>query len=108
MIATRTPWFMLHSPEIGRAFQDFSRICNEDGVLGRKTKALLMLAAASLMQRREGIEDRLHRAVEAGVSKAEITETLLVMALLIAESHLSQADNLYRQYLGNSNDRSSR
>ena len=106
MIRTHTPWFILHSPEIGRAFQDLSDLCNDDGVLDRKTKAILMLAAASLMQRRDRIEDRLRGALDAGVSKAEMTETLLIMAFLIAETHLQQAANLYRKYIGDSNGHS--
>lgn len=103
MVTTRTPWFMLHSPEIGRAFQEFADLCRGDGVLDRKTKALLMLAASSLLQRDDCIEDRLRRAYEAGATKAEITETLLIMAFQSAEALVEVESDLYRKYLAGSN-----
>lgn len=103
MIGTRTSWFMLHSPEIGRAFQDFADLCHSDGVLDRKTKAILMLAAASLLQRDDCIEDRLRQAFAAGATKAEVTETLLITAFQSAETQLECKSDLYRQYLGGSN-----
>jgi len=101
MISTRTPWFMLHAPEIGRAFEDFAQICSNDGVLDRKTKAIVMLASAALLQRDDQIRDRLRRAFAAGATKAEITETLLITALQTAEAQLDCKSDLYRQFLGN-------
>ena len=103
MITTRTPWFMLHAPEIGRAFQDFAHLCNDDGVLDKKTKAILLLAAASLLQRDDCIEDRLRHAFAAGATKAEITETLLIMAFQTAEAQLGHESDRCRKYLGGSN-----
>ena len=103
MITTRTPWFMLHAPEIGRAFQDFAHLCKNDGVLDKKTKAILLLAAASLLQRDDCIEDRLRHAFAVGATKAEITETLLIMALQTAEAQLSRKSDLCHKYLGGSN-----
>jgi alkylhydroperoxidase/carboxymuconolactone decarboxylase family protein YurZ len=94
---------MLHSPEIGRAFQDFADLCHGDDVLDRKTKAILMLAAASLLQRDDCIEDRLRQAFAAGATKAEITETLLITAFQSAEMQLDCEGDLYRQCLGGSN-----
>ena len=103
MITTRTPWYMLHAPEIGRAFQDVAQLCSDDGVLDRKTKAIVMLAVTSLLQRDDQIEDRLRRAFAAGATKAEITETLLILALLSAKEQLERKSDLYRKYLGGSN-----
>jgi len=103
MVTTRTPWYMLHSPEIGHAFQDFADVCDGDGVLDRKTKALLMLAAASFLQRDDCIEDRLCRALEAGATKAEITETLLITAFQSAEALVEAESALYLKYLGGAN-----
>ena len=103
MLRTETPWFVRHLPEIGRAFQDFSELCDENGVLDRKTKAILMLAAASLLQRQDCAEDRLRVALEAGATKAEVTETVMIMALESAEAQLQGKSDLYRKYLGGSN-----
>src|SRR4030042_814692 len=41
MTRKQTPWFVLHSPEFGRAFESFYQVCNEDGVLDKKTKDVL-------------------------------------------------------------------
>jgi len=103
MVTTRTPWYMLHSPEIGHAFQDFADVCHGDGVLDRKTKALLMLAVASFLQRDDCIEDQLRRALEAGATKAEITETLLITAFQSAEAQVEAESALYLKYLGGAN-----
>jgi len=102
MFRTETPWFVRHLPEIGRAFQDFVKLCDEDGVLDRKTKAILMLAA-SVLQRQDCAEDRLRFALEAGATKAEVTETVVIMALESAEAQLQGKSELYRKYLGGSN-----
>ena len=104
MITTKTPWFVRHLPEIGRAFQDFSDLCDEDGVLDRKTKAMLMLAVASLLQRDDCVEDRLRAAFETGATKAEVTETLMTVALQSAEAQLLRKSDLYRKYLEGSNN----
>ncbi len=102
MVTTKTPWFIRHTPEIGRAFQEFSDLCHDDGVLDKKTKALLMLAAASLMGHHGRLEERLREAFEAGASKAEVTQTLLMAALQSAEIQLDSDIDLYRKYLAGS------
>ena len=74
MNTVETPWYVLRSPEIGKKFQDFYKACNEDGVLDKKTKELLMLALASVFRCPHCTEAHIKAALEMGVSKEEITE----------------------------------
>ena len=76
MIRKQTPWFMLHSPEIGKAFEGFHKVCEEDGVLDKKTKELFMLALTSVFRSTSSIDEHLNRALKAGAIKEEITETI--------------------------------
>ena len=76
MIRKQTPWFMLHSPEIGKAFEGFHKVCEEDGVLDKKTIELLMLALTSVFRSTSSIDEHLNRALIAGATKEEITETI--------------------------------
>ena len=67
---------MLHSPEIGKAFEGFHKVCEEDGVLDKKTKELFMLALTSVFRSTSSIDEHLNRALKAGAIKEEITETI--------------------------------
>ena len=75
-----TPWFVLRSPELGKPFHDFRKACKDKGVLDRKTKELLMLVLASISRCSPCIEKHILAAMEAGASKEEITEALLIAA----------------------------
>jgi len=96
-----TPWFVLLSPELGKKFQDFHQVCNENGVLNKKTKELLMLALASVFRCPHCTEAHIKAALEMGVSKEEITEALLIAAVEGAGTQLSWAKEIYLKYLGN-------
>jgi len=49
-IKKATPWYVLNSPELGGAFEEFATQCNENGVLDKATKELLMIALASVFR----------------------------------------------------------
>lgn len=38
MSVTKTPWFVLNSPELGKPFQEFYEACKEQGVLDKKNQ----------------------------------------------------------------------
>ncbi len=101
MSTMETPWFVLLSPELGKKFQDFHKACNENGVLDKKTKELLMLTLASVFRCPHCTEAHIKAAIEAGVSKEEITEALLIAAVEGAGTQLSWAKEIYLKYLGN-------
>ncbi len=96
----RTPWFVLNSPEIGGPFADFYTSCREKGVLDRKTRELLMTALAGTSACSARIEEQIRLALEAGASKEEITEALLIATVEGAGAHLIWKTDLYKKYLG--------
>ena len=104
MDTKRTPWFALHSPEIGKAFSEFAEMCDEDGVLDGKTKALLMMALASVFRCAPRTEAHLRAALEAGATKGEINEVVLVAVLENAQAHLAWMKDICRRGLENSSE----
>ena len=94
-----TPWYVLNSPEIGKPFADFYEACNTSGVLNKKTKELLMVALTSAFRCPHCTESHIQAALEAGVSKEEITEALLIAAVEAAGTQLSWAKDIYLKYL---------
>ena len=96
-----TAWYVLNSPEIGKPFSDFYKACDKDGVLDKKTRELVMLTVASIFQSLDGTESHIKAALEAGVSREEITEALLIAAAEGANTQLSWAKEIYQKYLGN-------
>jgi AhpD family alkylhydroperoxidase len=101
MNSAKTPWYILHAPEIGAKFDEFNKICCRDGVLDKKTKELLFLAVASVFQCSNCIEKHLEGAFEAGATKEEITETLLIAVVEAGNAQLTWAKQIYSKYLGN-------
>jgi AhpD family alkylhydroperoxidase len=95
-----TPWYVLHSPEIGRPFQNFYDACKNEGVLDKRTKELLMLSLASAFRCPHCVESHIKAALDAGVSKEEITEALLITAVEGAGTQLNWAREIYLKYLG--------
>ena len=100
MTLKQTPWFMLHSPEIGKAFESFHKACEEDGVLDKKTKELLMLALTSAFRSINSIDEHIDRSLKAGATKEEITETLLITAAEGALAQLAFEKQPCLKYLG--------
>jgi len=95
----KTPWFVLNSPELGRPFQEFYEACKEKGILDRKTKELLMLAPASVFRCPHCTEEHIQGALDAGASREEITEALLIAAVEGASAQLAWKNDVYTKYL---------
>jgi alkylhydroperoxidase/carboxymuconolactone decarboxylase family protein YurZ len=100
MSRTQTPWFVLHSPELGKAFESFYQVCNENGVLDRKTKELLMLALTAVFRSPDSTEEHFKRAFDAGATKEEIAEVLLITAAEGARTQLALEKQTCLKYLG--------
>lgn len=94
-----TSWFALNSPEIGGAFEEFSRTCQNAGVLDKATKELLMIALASAFRCPHCTETHIVRALEIGVSREEITEALMIAAMEGAGTQLAWAKDIYTKHL---------
>jgi AhpD family alkylhydroperoxidase len=97
-----TPWYVLNSPEIGKPFQDFYDACNTTGVLNKKTKELLMVALASAFRCPQCTEAHIQAALDAGVSREEITEALLIAMAEAAGTQLNWAKDIYLKNLNGS------
>ena len=97
----KTPWFVLRSPELGKPLEDFYEACKEKGVLDKKTKELLMLVLASVFRCPHCTEEHIKAALDAGATKEEITEALLIAAVEAAGTQLAWAKEIFLKYLGN-------
>lgn len=99
-MAETTPWYVAQSPAIGKAFREFYRTCNEEGVLEARTKELLMAALACAFRCPHCTEEHVQRALEAGCSKAEVSEALLIAAVEGAGTQLYWTKDTYEKHLG--------
>lgn len=95
----KTPWFALNSPELGVPFQDFYEACRDRGVLDTKTKELLMAALACVFRCPHCTEQHIKAALDAGASKEEVTEALLIAAVEGAGTQLAWNRELFMKYL---------
>lgn len=93
------PWYIQQSPEIGQSFQDFLQTTGANGVLDRKTKELLMTALACVLRCPYCTEAHIRGALEAGASKQEVSEALLIAALEGAGTQLAWCKDIYKEYL---------
>ena len=99
MSNVKTPWFVLNSPELGKPFREFYEACEEKGVLDKKTKELLMASLSCVFRCPHRTEEHIRAALDAGASKEEITEALLIAAVEGAGSQLAWEKDLYMKYL---------
>jgi AhpD family alkylhydroperoxidase len=97
-----TPWYVLNCPEIGQPFKDFHDAVDKGGVLDRKTRELLMLSLSCAFRCANCTESHIKAAFEAGATKEEINEALLITAFEAAGTQLSWAREIYLKYLDNS------
>lgn len=97
--ASETPWFVLNSPELGKPFQELYQACRQQGVLDKKTKELLMLVVASAVSYPGRIKERIESAMEAGVSKEQITEALIIAVAETTSACLEMQKDIYLRRL---------
>jgi len=99
MSKEKTPWFVLNSPELGKPFADFYENCMNKGVLDKKTKELLMAALACVFRCPHCTEEHIKGALEAGATKEEVTEALLIAAVEGAGTQLAWNKKTLIKYL---------
>lgn len=95
-----TPWYVQNSPDLGKPFVDFYEACKTKGVLDKKTKELLMAALACVFRCPHCTEEHVKGALEAGASKEEVTEALLIAAVEGAGTQLAWNKEVLMRYLG--------
>jgi AhpD family alkylhydroperoxidase len=98
-MANDAPWYVKDS-KIGEALEDFKAASKEKSVLDAKTKELLKFATASLLRCPHCTHSHLKKALAAGATKEEITETLLITAVQSAATQVSWDSEVFEKYLG--------
>jgi AhpD family alkylhydroperoxidase len=96
----KQPWYIEHSKTTGPAYRAFHDAPAESGVLDTKTRELLMLALACTHRCAHCTENHIKRAMDAGCTKEEITETLLITAVEGAGTQLYWAKDIFDKHLG--------
>jgi AhpD family alkylhydroperoxidase len=99
-MSDQKPWYLEQSEALGSAYLHFRHAIHEKSVLDRKTRELLMLALACAFRCPHCTEDHIQGALDAGASKQEVAETLLLTAYEGAGTQLAWRKELYEQYLG--------
>ncbi len=93
-------WYIERSPKLGAAFQHFKHTCNEKTVLDPKTRELIQMAVSSVSRCKHCTESHLKKALEAGATKEEVTETLLIVSMQSASTQLSWNQEFFQEVLG--------
>lgn len=99
MSKEKQPWFVENSPELGKPFAEFYEASKEKGVLDKKTKELLMASLACVFRCPHCTEEHVKGALDAGASKQEVTEALLIAAVEAAGTQLAWKKELFMKYL---------
>ena len=92
------PWYLNQSP-LGAAYQHFSNVAKQNTVLDKKTKEILRLAVASVFRCNHCTEHHIKDALEAGATKQEIAEAILIASLQSAGTQLNWNKELFEKYL---------
>jgi AhpD family alkylhydroperoxidase len=93
-------WYLKQSPKLGAALQHLTLTCKEKTVLDAKTRELVQMAVASVSRCQHCTESHLKKAIEAGASKQEVAETLLIVAMQSARTQLSWHGEFFQEELG--------
>lgn len=97
-MANEKQWYLKHSP-LGTGYQYFSNTANQKSVLDTKTKELIRLAVASVFRCKHCTEHHIKGAIEAGATKQEISEAILLSALQAAGTQLNWNKESFEEYL---------
>ncbi len=99
-MASKQPWYVANSAELGGPFRAFYDACNQKSVLDDKTRELLMVALACVFRCPHCTEQHIELAQKAGASRQEVTEALLIAAVEGAGTQLYGAKGIYDKHLG--------
>ena len=66
-------------PKLMRAYEEVGRLARETGPIDDKTGNLIQLAASVALRSEGGVHSHVRRAMEAGVSREEIYQTIALL-----------------------------
>ena len=98
-MAEKKPWYIGESP-LGAAYAHFANVAGQKTVLDAKTKELIRLAVASVFRCTHCTEHHIKDAMEAGATKQEISEAILLSALQAAGTQLNWHKDFFDETLG--------
>jgi len=93
-------WFEENSKEMGKDWRSFHDALYEESALDRKTKELIAIAAAETKRCRHCTISHIKGAKKFGASKEEISETIMVAALIASGTQLMWMKEDYENLLG--------
>lgn len=93
------PWYLKKTP-LGPAYQHFANVAKQKTVLDEKTKELIRLSISSVFRCSHCTEHHIKKSFEAGATKEEISEALLLASLQSAGTELHWSKELFEKYLG--------
>ena len=96
-------WFGKQAPEHAAGWYEFYRAVSKEGVLDKKTKELIAVAAGVLCRCEHCVHAHANDALRAGASKREIAEAIMVANQTASGSHLFWTD-LYEDLLGEADE----
>jgi AhpD family alkylhydroperoxidase len=79
-------WIGKHAPEAADGWFAFYKAVREQGVLDRKTKELIAVAASVLLRCRHCVKSHVKDALKAGATREEIAEGIAVAAMIASSS----------------------
>jgi len=99
----QSPWYLKHSP-LGAAYQHFSNIAKQQTVLDMKTKELIRLAVSSVFRCKHCTEHHINDAIDAGATKEEVAEAILLSSLQAAGTQLNWHKEYFDEKLADHNN----
>lgn len=93
-------WFEENTDHMGRQWRTFHDAFYEDSALDRKTKELVAVAVAEMRRCRHCTISHIKGAQKYGASKAEISEAVMIAALIASGTQLMWMKEDYEELLG--------
>jgi len=97
-MSDKSPWYLKQSP-LGAAYAHFSNVAGQKTVLDPKTKELIRLAIASVFRCKHCTEHHIQDALDAGATKQEVSEAILLSALQAAGTQLNWHKEFFEEKL---------
>ena len=94
----KTPWYCKHAPDLGNAFRAYHDAANYDGMLDDRARELIMVALASNQKCRYCMELHIQSAQDAGATREEVAEALLLASVANADTQLYWAKDIFEKY----------
>ena len=92
-------WMERAWPEGGNAFSEFAAAVSEHGVLDPKTRALILLVAASLNRCSHCVDHHLETLKALGATNLEVAEAMMLGSVTSAGANMAWAAEAFHKRL---------